>query len=153
MKISFTAGFVLLMLLAGCQQQNDNEIVKELKVPMHSPTDNQTQRPSKNTTHILNTDGDTLFVNLKMDSIGQHHNISIKVQSGKTIFGELSSKDSMANIRFTQIQLPDLKFDGPFGRNVRYNIKDTGEYHLIIGQNLMAGDPWKGDFILKAWVK
>ena len=153
MKISFLTSLIIMLFMVSCHQQDENETIVELKVPMDSPTNQVLPIPSKDTLHVLNTNGDTLVLDLQMDSIGQHHNIPIKIQSGKNLFGELSSKDSMANIRFTQIEMPDLKFDGPFGRNLKYKIKDTGEYHLIIGQNLMAGDPWKGDFTLKTWVK
>ena len=61
--------------------------------------------------------------------------------------------DKAANIRFTQIAKPDQTFDGPFGRELSYSVKKPGRYALIIGQNLMAGDPWDGKFRLKVWVK
>ena len=61
--------------------------------------------------------------------------------------------DKAANIRFTQIAKPDQTFDWPFGRELSYSVKKPGRYALIIGQNLMAGDPWDGKFRLKVWVK
>ena len=141
-----------MLLIVSCHQQP-----KEINPEPNQPINNNLLKPSfaqpGDTTYALSVNGDTLILSLKIDSIGQHQNIPISVQSGKNIFAEVSSKDTLANIRFTQIQMPDLKFDGPFDRSLQYKIKDTGKYHLIIGENQMAGNPWKGEFILKAWVK
>lgn len=95
---------------------------------------------------------DTLNLNLEMHA-GQHVTVPVDVLSGDSIFGKLMSDDKSANIRFTQIAKPDQTFDGPFGRELSYSVKKTGRYALIIGQNMMAGDPWNGKFTLKVWVK
>ena len=63
------------------------------------------------------------------------------------------SDEKSANIRFTQIDLPDGKFDGLFGRKLSYSLGKPGRYALIIGQNMMTGDPWMGKFTLKVCVK
>ena len=95
---------------------------------------------------------DTLQLELKMEA-GEHVTIPVDVRSGDSIYGKLTSSDPAANIRFTQIALPNRTFDGPFGLEMTYSIKSPGRYALIIGQNLMAGDPWNGGFTLKVWVK
>lgn len=95
---------------------------------------------------------DTLQLHLKIKA-NQHVTIPMDVLSGDSIFGKLMSGDPSANIRFTQIALPDQTFDGPFGRELTYGIKTPGRYALIIGQNIMAGDPWNGSFMLNVWVK
>ena len=96
---------------------------------------------------------DTLLVNLKMDSFNKHLSVPVYVSSGRELFASLSSEDSKANIRISQIGFPDSTFDGPFGRNLKYPVKSAGYYEIIIGENMMAGDPWKGDFSVKIWVK
>jgi len=60
--------------------------------------------------------------------------------------GTLSSRDSIANIRFSTISLPTGNTDGPFGRDITYNLPVKGDYILSIHENQMAGDPWAGDF-------
>lgn len=62
----------------------------------------------------------------------------------------LSSKDSIANIRFSQIIMPDSTADGPFGREIEYELTQKGTYKLLIHENMMAGDPWSGVFMVKA---
>lgn len=64
----------------------------------------------------------------------------------KKLSGQLSSKDSLANIRFTQIFLPDGTMDGPFGKDISYDLPADGTYKVSIAENMMAGDPWSGDF-------
>ncbi|MDR2955260.1 MAG: hypothetical protein LBV43_09285 [Prevotella sp.] len=56
----------------------------------------------------------------------------------------LSSPDSMANVRFSQIFMPDGTMDGPFGRDMKYNLPMEGQYKISVHENTMAGDPWAG---------
>lgn len=58
----------------------------------------------------------------------------------------LSSSDPAANVRFSQIIMPDGEADGPFGAEVDYELKQQGRYALAINENIMAGDPWEGEF-------
>lgn len=66
----------------------------------------------------------------------------------KKLKGALSSPDSVANIRFTQIFMPDGTADGPFGRDIEYDLVQNGLYKLSVGENMMAGDPWAGEFTI-----
>lgn len=63
-----------------------------------------------------------------------------------TLKGLITPKDSMANIRFNQIIMPNGDMDGPFGRDIEYKLTGDGQYRLILGESLMAGDPWEGNF-------
>lgn len=67
----------------------------------------------------------------------------------KRISAQLSSPDSLANIRFSQIIMPDGKMDGPFARELDYELPVDGSYKIIINENMMAGDPWDGNFTIK----
>lgn len=58
----------------------------------------------------------------------------------------LNSDDPKANIRFTQIFMPDGQTDGPFGRAMHYKLPLNGDYKIAIHENMMAGDPWSGEF-------
>lgn len=72
--------------------------------------------------------------------------LEFKAEGYKKIKGYLSSQDSLANIRFSQILLPDGTMDGPFGRDIDYKISQNGTYRISVHENSMAGDPWAGDF-------
>lgn len=51
---------------------------------------------------------------------------------------------SWANLRLSQIVMPDGKMDGPFGQKTGYNLWQLGWYEFIFHENMMAGDPWSG---------
>ncbi len=75
---------------------------------------------------------------------GQTIYIDFQSKGYKKLSGHLSSPDSIANIRFSQIFMPDGTMDGPFGRDVEYQLPQNGHYRLSIHESLMAGDPWSG---------
>lgn len=72
--------------------------------------------------------------------------LSFDSQGYTKLSGTLASQDSTANIRFEQIALPDGEMDGPFGRDMAYDLPVQGTYLLFINEDQMAGDPWAGDF-------
>ncbi len=74
--------------------------------------------------------------------------VLIPIRQGKQLIASLKTEDSLANIRINQIFTPDGKADGPFGRELKLVIKQQGTYKLIIAENLMQGDEWKGKFNL-----
>ena len=95
---------------------------------------------------------DTLIFDLKMDSLHQSILVPVHIYAGEKIGAAVSSSDTNANIRIAQIGYPDSTFDGPFGRGIIFNVKDTGEYQIRVAENMMAGDKWFGDFNLKVWI-
>jgi hypothetical protein len=58
----------------------------------------------------------------------------------------ISTKEKDFNIRFNQIKLPNGDYDGPFGRDIFYQIAGKGEIWLIIGKSNMASGNTKGSF-------
>ena len=111
------------------------------------------------------TESDTLLtVDLKnnkgsvkayLNGMGKHVTLIIPVKGGDSLTAELVAADT-ANIRFNQIYIPvgkSGKFDGPFGRKISYPVTITGNYRLIIGENLMAEGDWKGNFSCNVVIK
>ncbi|NRH20891.1 hypothetical protein HOO68_02510 [Candidatus Gracilibacteria bacterium] len=52
---------------------------------------------------------------------------------------------SGANLRWSQVVLPDGTMDGPFGQIIGYNLKQFGGYQFIFNENMMAGNRWSGE--------
>lgn len=52
---------------------------------------------------------------------------------------------SWANLRLSQIVMPDGTMDGPFGQKTGYNLRQLWGYEFIFRENMMAGDPWSGE--------
>ncbi|WP_284464032.1 hypothetical protein [Chryseobacterium sp.] len=62
------------------------------------------------------------------------------------IKAKISTKEKEFNIRFNQIKLPNGNYDGPFGREITYEVPGKGEVWLIIGKSNMASGNTKGHF-------
>ena len=75
------------------------------------------------------------------------------MKEGRRLTATILPEDSAANIRINQIFTPSGKADGPFGREVKRRLQEQGTYKLIIGENLMQGDEWKGKFKLTVKVE
>lgn len=115
---------------------------------------------NSSTSVIENTDNDSIInirfpqgstsvtVTGKMKGIDHPITVFIPVKQGRQLTAFLVADDSLANIRINQLYTPDGKADGPFGRELKRAINQQGLYKLIIAENLMQGDEWKGKFSL-----
>jgi len=74
---------------------------------------------------------------------------TFSAKKGQTITATIKPLKKGGNVRINQIQQPGGAFDGPFGDSLSYTFKKNGQIRLIIGENLMAGDPYTGDFLLR----
>ncbi|WP_346236565.1 hypothetical protein ABDK00_014905 [Niabella insulamsoli] len=61
---------------------------------------------------------------------------------------ELTHSRPDANVRTSQIIKPDGSMDGPFGRQLTLDIKQRGDYILIINKSNMASGTQVGDLFL-----
>ncbi len=103
---------------------------------------------------IIPSDSGVVKINLKegkgivsiRKKAGQTIYIEFESEGYKKVLAYLSSTDSLANIRFSQIFLPDGTMDGPFGKNMEYVLSQNGLYKMSVHENMMAGDPWTGIF-------
>lgn len=148
-------GFAILILFASCDN-NSGTIPPSIQADTVVHNEKQVVPVQTDTTDksvFLFPGSDTLEKTLSKEKKDLHLETPVYIKSGDSLFVQLSSKDKKANIRITQIEFPDSTFDGPFGQDLRYKIKQHGKYVIITGPNMMAGDPWAGDFNVKAWVK
>ena len=74
--------------------------------------------------------------------------LKIENFTGKKIIGKITPENAQMNIRFNQIKLANGDYDGPFGRDLTYDIKDNGEIWLIIGKSNMASGDATGKFTI-----
>ncbi|UGU18003.1 hypothetical protein LS482_08990 [Sinomicrobium kalidii] len=106
---------------------------------------------------ITETSRDTLALNLKNGFVsGAVHKeerdkkyFVFQTDGPAKLSAKLVSQDTTANIRFTQIFFPDGSADGPFGRELKYDLEQAGTHTLSVGENMMAGNPWSGDFTIE----
>lgn len=97
---------------------------------------------------IKTINGDMLPINFEDELTADHGQMIIKIKNfkGNKISGTVTSLKPGMNIRFNQIRMADGEYDGPFGAQINYDIKDKGEIWLIIGKNLMASTETTGKF-------
>ncbi|WP_426275940.1 hypothetical protein ACN9MN_14215 [Chryseobacterium sp. S-02] len=80
-----------------------------------------------------------------------HDKLILKISnySKPQLKAKILTNEKDFNIRFNQIKLPDGNLDGPFGRELTYDIPGKGEVWLIIGKNNMADGKITGAFSVK----
>lgn len=97
---------------------------------------------------IKTINGDMLPMEISDEFTKEHQQMIIKIKNfnSSKITGKVTSTNPQLNIRFNQIRLANGEFDGPFGADLNYDIKDKGEIWLIICKNLMASGETTGKF-------
>lgn len=79
------------------------------------------------------------------------------VSKGQKLTGSIEAVSEAGkeqnNIRFSQIITPSGQADGPFGPTISYDLSEAGVWKLIISENQMSGDPWKGEFKMSIGIK
>lgn len=136
------------IFLSACNspKQEDNSA----NVPVDSV---QSVPETSDSTH-LNLQEKAIELKSSWDSIHLHKiskvsdTISFDSKDFKQINAELHS-DKPGNIRFNMIILPDNNSDGPFGRDIQYTLDKKGGYKLIVGESLMQGDPFDGNYTIR----
>lgn len=155
-KISLFGGYLFLLLNGGC-----NSKVKsgEGKTETTNPTVLTNPKTATDTifagdrdTIILLKDGEA-FVKGHISADKSQRTYTLPVWKGQTITAILSPAKKGGNVRISQVQKPGGSFDGPFGDSLHYTLKSHGDLRIIIGENLMAGKPYTGDFILHVTVR
>ncbi|MCD8194395.1 MAG: hypothetical protein LUD74_07625 [Tannerellaceae bacterium] len=75
--------------------------------------------------------------------------VEIEPMGYHTLTARISSNDPQANLRFGFLILPDNTMEGPFGRELTYQLPGDGIYKLIISDYLQGeAEPWSGYFTL-----
>lgn len=150
--------FLILLIslfFLSCQQK-ENKMESENVYDSDLKTKNIEEEKKEVNTQI----DDTIVMNFKneegyyeaegsIDSI--HSRVYVKFQNKD--LGVLKAKiiptNGKGNIRFNQIIFPDKNSDGPFGMDMNIDLKQKGNYILIIGRSLMADNPYWGKFTVQ----
>ncbi len=136
----------IISILFSCNTSTKN------RTPLHDSID--TASSAVKIDSVQSIPQKVIDLKAEWDSINLHKiskesdTISFNSKDFKQINAELIS-EKVGNIRFNQIIMPDTNADGPFGKDIQYKLDKKGDYKLIIGESLMQGDPFDGDYILK----
>ncbi len=105
-------------------------------------------REEKDRVIIRMADGERLPFTIGEEFTDRHDKLILKIANfnKRKITAKISTKQQDFNIRFNQIKLPDGNMDGPFLREIKYDVPTAGEVWLIIGKNNMADGKTTGNF-------
>lgn len=92
---------------------------------------------------------DSIFAEGLLDSIHPRIYVKIKNNDLSKLKASIIPSTANGNIRFNQIISPDNTSDGPFGRDLTIELKQKGNYILVIGHSLMADNAYWGKFEVK----
>ena len=157
-----------LSILASCQSEpgsNDSiETMNDTIIPAPGPAKDAISSIRKDTVPY-NIQIDTVIhfsfpvdsssvstkgsINKDADPVNCYFQVKRKGKLKATITPE----DNHLNIRFSQIIMPDSTSDGPFGRQIQYDLKQSGTYKLIIAPNTMAEGKKSGDFTVRLEIR
>lgn len=134
--------------IENSMDSTNNDVVSIDSSKMNSQNNSETFRAIEGDKIIKTINGDMLPINFEDELTADHGQMIIKIKNfkGNRISGTVTSLIPGMNIRFNQIRMADGEYDGPFGAQINYDIKDKGEIWLIIGKNLMASSETTGKF-------
>ena len=142
---------LLSILVFSCQQKETKKNTVETSDTIFTKKNKEEKKEENKQIE------DTIFMNFAndkglyiaegaLDSI--HSKVYVKFKNED--LGELDAKiipsTGKGNIRFNQIILPDKSSDGPFGMDLKIQLKQKGNHILVIGHSLMADSPFWGKF-------
>lgn len=140
--------FLLISILFfSCQQKENKNAAVKVSEPI------LTKKNKEENKQI----GDTIFMNYKnekhlftaegsIDSIHSRVYVKFKNEESGELKATIITTIGKENIRFNQIIFPDKTSDGPFGMDLKIDLKQKGNHILVIGHSLMADNPYSGKF-------
>ena len=143
--------FVMLslsVLLFSCQE-------KENKKPYVQSSDSVYAKKKKKEDN--KQIGDTIYLDSfnekglykaegSLDSIHPRVYVKFKNEDLGDLKARIIPTTGKGNIRFNQIIFPDKSSDGPFGMDLKMQLRQKGNHVLVIGHSLMADNPYYGKF-------
>ena len=140
-------GAIVALIFASCRTSpKDGNAMKQMETGVSANTEPKVEFVAPSDSGIIQlklVDGEAHIRTRK--SPDQTIYIEFQSEGDETLTAHLSSSDAIANIRFTQVIMPDGTMDGPFGRDMEYKLPTKGLYKISIHENMMAGDPWGGE--------
>lgn len=147
---NFSILLISLFFLSCQQKENKQTANKSLDVNHKGKKIEQQKEQNK---QIY----DTIAMNFKnqegfyiaegsIDSIDSRVYLKFNNEIFKQLDAKIVPTTGKGNIRFNQIIFPDKTSDGPFGMDLKIDLKQKGNYIIVIGHSLMADNPFYGKF-------
>lgn len=89
----------------------------------------------------------------EISGLGEQKTYIMEVKEGQKLNASVKPADGEGNIRISQIINPKGEADGPFGPSVTYDLNASGDWKIVLSEDQMAGDSWKGEYVLTIDIK
>jgi hypothetical protein len=142
---------ILSILMFSCNHKQNSPIIPAnmtdtIAVEQDKAEDSVYNSQKNDTISMLIEDENGKFTAFgTIDSVS-HVYIKFTNEDTGNLTAAITPIEGTGNIRFNQILFPDKTADGPFGKEMVLELKQTGEHTLIIGHSLMADHPYSGKF-------
>ena len=128
---------------------SDSQALEIKKDSLETLTDKSVEIKDGQIIKVVDGEKLPLLIDEKFTDKNQKLILKIRNYENPNLKASITPQNNNMNIRFNQIRTPDGKFDGPFGREISYEIPKNGEVWLIIGKNLMAEGNFTGEFSVR----
>lgn len=139
---------IICFIAYSCQKKEIKNPSSETKEVITYKKTEEHKNKQVNDTILMNfkNEKDTYTAEGTIDSIQNKIYLKFKNEFPAKLSAKItpSANKATANIRFNQIIFPDKTADGPFGTELKTNIKQSGSYILVIGHSQMAENPYIG---------
>lgn len=150
-KLPFIVFGMLWAILSACNNANRNENLASDDTTMQDPI------VDTEATESAVLDQDSILVDLEDGHAeqqatmkkGRHVVFLFDTKAHVKLNARVKADAPNGNVRIAQLFTPDNNADGPFGQDLEYDLKEPGQYRLVISENQMAGDPYDGPFTLE----
>ncbi|WP_312311470.1 hypothetical protein [Empedobacter brevis] len=150
--LSIAIGAIFIYCITKSQTITIGE-VRQKSVVNHSPMREIADSSPKISTHselnLINGKGEFEIVKLAKEQ----QTFSFRNDSSTSVSIQIIPQNRLANVRINQIISPNNETDGPFGKELNYELTEKGLYQIRIGESLMQGDPFEGKYTLKLQLK
>ena len=133
------------------QAANTNEPEKETKTSENPESEKREKPEDIRVKFPVGSTQVTLNGNIK--GFGQNIPYVFEVSKGQKLTASVKPKTGEGNIRIGQIIDPSGKADGPFGDQMTYSLNASGDWKIVLSENMMSGDPWTGEYLLTIEIK
>ncbi len=96
-----------------------------------------------------------ISLNGKINGFGDKITYVLDAKKGQGLYARViatyANENPNSNVRIAQIISPSGKSDGPIGiKTIKdYDLTESGDWKIVISENQMSGNPWKGEYTLQ----
>ncbi len=102
---------------------------------------------------VLALTADTATFTGEINGLSDSKTYLVVGKEGQHIWVKIETDSAPANIRVNQIISPSNEADGPFGNEMSYALKEDGAWKFIVGESLMVGEDYVGEYRVRIAVK